>query len=213
MSFLSVLLVAFGIVSVAMFQAGCEDATGLEGLTIEPGNVTLSTNGQTVVLEVVGGITNRDLALPLVWSVSDGNLGQILSSSGFRATYRRNSGGGSMNTVTARDQYDNEGYATIRHDSVGYSLTLAANPTTIKVGEASTITITSANSLAPYSWRKRSGPGTLTGSSGSTSAAFTSATAGAAVIEVTDANGAAGVISVVVTEEDTGGGVPPEELP
>jgi len=213
LSFLSVLLVAFGIVSVAMFQSGCEEATGLEGLTIEPGNVTLSTNGQVVVLEVVGGITNRDLALPLTWSVSDANIGQIISSSGFRATYRRNSGGGTANTVTARDQYDNEGYATIRHDAVGYSLTLSASPATIKVGEASTITITSANSLAPYSWRKRSGPGTLTGASGSTSAAFTSSTTGSAVIEVTDANGASGVISVVVTEEDTGGGTPPEELP
>jgi len=197
-SCLSVLFVFSLIVSFSMLQAGCEDAKGLDGLTIDPSTITLSTNGQSVILTVTGGITNRDLALPLVWSVSDGNLGRIVSSSGFTATYRRLAGGGAVNTVTAIDQYDNEGYATIRHESASYSLTLTASPATIKIGEASTISITTADSLAPYSWRKRSGPGSLVGASGSKSAVYTSSVAGAAVIEVTDSNGASGVIGVVV---------------
>lgn len=205
-SCLSVVFVCFAIVSLSMLQMGCEDAKGLEGLTIDPASATISTNGMTKILTVTGGITNRDLALPLVWSVSDGSIGQIVSSSGLTATYRRNSGAGSQNTVTAIDQYENEGYATIRHEAVSYSLTLTADPTTIQEGGASTITITSDTSLAPYSWSKVSGPGSVAGASGSKSAVYTSDTAGAAVIKVTDANGASGVIGVVVEDEDTGDG-------
>ncbi len=212
-SILSIMFVFFAIVSLSMLQLGCEDATGLDGLEIDPANVTISTNGMSVILTVTGGITNRDLALPLIWSVSDGNIGQIVSSSGLTATYRRNSGAGAQNTVTAIDQYDNEGYATIRHESAVYSLELSADSTTIKEGGAATITITSDNSLAPYSWSKRSGPGSLTGGAGSKSAVYTSTTTGTAVIEVTDANGASGVIGIVVEDEDTVEGPPPEELP
>ncbi len=203
-SCLSVMFVFFAIVSLSMLQVGCEDAKGLEGLTIDPASATISTNGMSVVLTVTGGITNRDLALPLTWSVSDGNIGQITSSSGLTATYRRNSGAGAQNTVTAIDQYDNEGYATIRHEAVGYSLTLSADSTTITEGGAATITITSDSSLAPYSWRKRSGPGSLVGASGSKSAVYTSSETGSAVIEVTDANGASGVIGIVVEDENAG---------
>lgn len=205
-SCLSVVLVLFGIVSLSMLQLGCEDAKGLDGLTIDPSNITLSTNGQTVVLTVTGGITNRDLALPLVWSVSDGNMGRIISSSGLTATYQRKGGSGSANTVTVIDQYDNEGYATIRNEAASYSLVLTADPATIKEGGASTITITSDNSLAPYTWSKRSGPGSLVGASGSKSAVYTSSDAGSAVIEVTDSNGASGVIGVTVEAAATSGG-------
>jgi hypothetical protein len=204
-SFLSGLFAVFVVISVSLMQSGCEDAEGLEGLTIDPANITLSTNGQTVVLTVVGGITNRDLALPLEWSVSDGNLGRIVSSSGYSATYQRLSGGGAVNTVTAKDQYENEGYATIRHDAASYSLELSASQSSITVGQASTITITTANSLAPYAWRKRSGPGSLTGASGSKSAVYTSSVAGTAVIEVTDANGASGVIGITVEDKTDDG--------
>jgi hypothetical protein len=201
---LSGVFAVFLVVAVSMLQSGCEDAEGLDGLTIDPSNITLSTNGQTVVLTVVGGITNRDLALPLTWSVSDGNMGRILSSSGYSATYQRTSGGG-VNTITAKDQYENEGYATVRHEAASYALELSASQSSITVGQATTITITTANSLAPYAWRKRSGPGALTGASGSKSAVYTSTVAGTAVIEVTDANGASGVIGITV-EEDTGDG-------
>ena len=197
-SSLSVLFVIFGIVSMSMLQMGCEDAKGIDGITIDPSNITLSTNGQTVLLTVTGGITNRDLALPLLWSVSDGNIGQILTSSGLTATYRRNGGVGAANTVTVIDQYDNEGYATVRHEAASYSLDLTATPSTVKIGEASTIAITTVDSLAPYSWRKRSGPGSLVGAAGSKSAVFTSSDEGAAVIEVTDSNGASGVIGITI---------------
>ena len=207
-SCLSVLSVFALIVFFAGMQSGCEDATGLDGLTIDPSSAIMSTNGQTVVLTVVGGVTNRDLALPLEWRVSDANLGRIISSSGFSATYQRLAGGG-VNTITATDQYDNEGYATMRHEAASYGLTLEADNSTIKVGQAATITIKSDNALAPYSWVKRSGPGSLTGSSGSKSAVYTSSVEGTAVIEVTDANGASGTIGITVEKEDSDGGEDP----
>ena len=206
-SYLSVVLGVGFIVSFAMLQSGCEEASGLEGLKIDPASATIATNGQTVVFTVVGGVTNRDLALPLQWRVSDERIGRIISSSGFSAIYQRTGGSSQVNTITAIDQYDNEGYATVRHESAGYAIVLSAEPASIKVGEASTITITSDGSLVPYTWRKRSGPGTLTGSAGSKSAVYTSDTAGSAVIEVTDANGASGIIGIVVESAGgTGGG-------
>ena len=197
LSLLSFFCVLIVIGCFAMLQVGCEEAKGLDGLTLDPASAVLSTNGQSTVFTVTGGITNRDLSLPLKWSVSDSSLGSVTFSSGYSATYRRSTVDG-VNTLIVRDQYDNEGYATIQQTAATYSLELTASATSIDVGGASTITITSTDSMAPYSWRKRSGPGSVTGESGSISAVFTSSTAGTAVIEVTDANGASGIIGIVV---------------
>lgn len=199
----------------AMLQTGCEEAEGLDGLTIDPSSATLTTNGQTVVFTVTGGITNRTLALPLSWSVSDGSLGQILNSSGYSATYQRNGDALGSNTITARDQYENEGYATVRQTRIGYSLELTASATSIEVGQAATITISTDSAQSPYAWELLSGPGTVTGSSGSKSAVYTSGVAGTAVIKATDVNGASGTIGMTVTDpaddgdsggDDDGGG-------
>ncbi len=196
-SSLSFVISLIVILVCSMLQTGCEEAKGLKGLTVDPASATLTTNGQTTVFTVTGGITNETLALPLTWRVSNAALGGILFSSGVSATYQRTSVDG-VNTLIVRDQYDNEGYATIKQTAATYSLDLTATPATITVGEGSTITITSTDSLAPYSWRLRSGPGSVTGASGSTSAVYTSSTAGTAVVEVTDANGASGVVGIVV---------------
>lgn len=204
-SYLSVLAVAGFVVVFSMLQSGCESAEGVDGLKIEPSNVSLSTNGQTVVLSVTGGITNEDMALPLEWRVSDSRVGRIIGSSGYSAIYQRTGGAGAVNTITAIDQYKNEGYATVRHEAASYGITLVADKSTISVGEAATITIDSTGSLAPYSWRKTSGPGSLSASSGSKSAVYSSDVAGTAVIQVTDANGASGTIGITVQrEQDTG---------
>lgn len=111
LSLLSFFCVLIAIGSFAMFQVGCEEAKGLNGLALDPASVTLSTNGQSVVITVTSG-TNGNLALPLVWSVSDPTLGNVTPSSGFSATYVRSNVNGA-NTVTARDQYENEGYTSI----------------------------------------------------------------------------------------------------
>ena len=206
-SCLSVVAVVGFVIVFSMLQSGCESAEGIDGLTLDPANVTLSTNGQTVVFNVTGGITNEDMALPLEWRVSDPNVGRIVGSSGYSAIYQRTGGAGSVNTITAIDQYKNEGYATVRHEVVSYAITLTADQTSIEVGQAATITITSDGSLAPYSWSKTSGPGSLSASSGSKSAVYSSDVAGTAVIQVTDANGASGTIGITVQKEqgDEGG--------
>ncbi len=205
LSLLSIFGPLAAILVFSMLQAGCEEAKGLDGLTIDPSSATLSTNGQMVVFTVTGGITNEALAVPLTWTVSNGALGSILFNSGLSATYQRTSVDG-VNTVVVRDQYDNQGYATVNQTVASYSLELSATATTIEVGQATTITITTADSTAPYSWSLRSGPGTVTGDSGSKSAAYSSTVAGTGVIQVTDVNGASGVIGIVVTDATTGDG-------
>lgn len=194
------------IVAVALLQNGCEEAKGLLGLTVDPASVTLSTNGQIQVFAVTG-VTN-DMALPLTWTVSNEGLGQILSSGGYSAVYQRLAPNG-VNTLTVRDQFDNEGLASIRQTAVAYSLELesSASSTGVLVNTAVTISIVTVDAQPPFAWRKVSGPGTLTADSGSRSAVYSSALPGTAAIEVEDANGASGVIGVLVrVAADDGGG-------
>lgn len=208
MSLFSLAGVGVAIVSAALLQTGCEEAKGLKGLQVDPPSTTLTTNDQVTVFRVTGGITNETLALPLTWRVQDEGLGRITYSSGFSASYQRSDRNG-VNTVIVRDQYENEGYATVKQSAAAYSLELASTATSISIGESATITISTDSAQAPYSWRKLSGPGTLTGVSGSRSAGYSSTTAGTAVIEAKDANGASGVIAITVIEpdvEDDGGG-------
>ncbi len=206
MSLFSLVGVAGAIVLAALLQSGCEEAKGLQGLQVDPPSAMLTTNGQTTVFTVTGGITNETLALPLAWSVQDEALGRIIRSSGFTAIYRRSDRNG-VNTVIVRDQYDNEGYATVQQSAAGYTLTLAATATSVDIGEAVTITVSTTTAQAPFSWRLVSGPGSVSG--GGASAGYSSASVGVAVIQATDANGASGVIAITVTEaggDDGGGG-------
>ncbi len=204
-SLFSLFGVAVAILSAALLQSGCEEATGLQGLQVDPRSATLTTNDQTTVFTVTGGITNETLALPLTWTVQDEGLGRITHSSGFTAIYQRSDRNG-VNSVVVRDQYENEGYASVQQPASTYSLALTATKTSISIGEAVTITVTTASAQAPFSWRLVSGPGVLSGSGAS--AGYSSATAGTAVIEAKDANGASGVIAITVTEpgDDDGGG-------
>lgn len=192
------------IVFVGLLQNGCEEAKGLQGLRVDPSSATLSTNNQTVALTVTGGITNETLALPLTWSVQDEGLGRIINSSGFMAIYQRTDRNG-VNTVTVRDQYDNEGFATVEQTEENYSLVLGASDTTISINEAVTITVTTTSAEAPFSWRLVSGPGSVSGAGAS--AGYSSSTPGVAVIQATDANGASGVIAITVSDTagDDGG--------
>lgn len=198
--------VTLTIVLAALLQSGCEQATGLNGLQVDPSSATLTTNGQTTVFTVTGGITNETLALPLSWRVSDEALGRITYSSGYSGVYQRTEVNGS-NTIIVRDQYDNEGFATVQQSAVAYSLELSASATSITNGQSVTITVTTASAQAPFRWRLLSGPERLIAGSGS-SAAYSAEAVGTAVIEAEDANGATGVIAIEVKDIviDTGGG-------
>jgi hypothetical protein len=204
MSLFSLVFAGGAIVLSALLQTGCEEAKGLQGLQVDPSSATLRTNNQTVVFTVTGGITNETLALPLYWAVKDEGLGRIVSSSGFMAIYQRTDRNG-VNAVTVRDQYENEGYATVDQSSENYSLTLEASDTTVAIGEAVTIRVITESAQAPFAWRLVSGPGSVSGSGAS--AGYSSTTTGVAVIEATDANGASGVIAITVADaaSDDGG--------
>lgn len=190
------------IVMAALLQSGCEEAAGLKGLQVDPASATLATNGQTTVFTVTGGVTNETLALPLTWSVQDEGLGRITRSTGFTAVYQRSDRDG-INTVIVRDQYENEGVATVDQTSENYSLTLEASDSSVSINEAVTVTVTTTLAQAPFSWQLLSGPGSVSGS-GAT-AGYSSATAGVAVIEATDANGSSGVIAITVAEAGSDG--------
>ncbi len=196
----SMVVMGVFLVGVAGLQTGCEEAKGLTGLQVDPSSVMLSTNGASVVLSVVGGITNNTLALPLTWRVTDANLGQVTFSSGTTAVYRRSAANG-VNTVIVEDQFENEGFATIRQQAASYSLALEADATTLALNEGTTIRITTEQAVAPFNWQLASGPGTVTGGSGSRSAVYAAGSQeGVAVISVSDANGASGSISITVRE-------------
>lgn len=172
---------------------GCESADGLSGLTISPESVTLSTESNTVVLAVVG--VSNSLALPLEWSVSDGSLGSIVSSSGYTATYRRTDANGTQ-TVTARDQYKNEGYATIEQTAAQYSLTLTAGDTTL-TASTNTTTITAEGGEAPYTWWVRSESlGRIISGGTSDTAVYQAYASGVNVVHARDANGVLGTVAI-----------------
>ena len=141
------LVVAMGAcIGLSLCMVGCEDASGVEGLTITPATATLSLDVNTVELTVTAGTGNGtnamasaagaiDLSLPLAWSVSDTSLGNIAESSGYTAIYARTSKNGD-NIVTARDQYENEGHVAIKQvtdlsdDSTETSATTTTTSTT-----------------------------------------------------------------------------------
>ena len=194
------------IALVGFMQTGCEEAKGIGGLQVDPASVTLTTNDTSVVLSVVGGITNNLLSMPLEWQVSDPNLGQITASSGVTAVYRRFSANG-VNTVTVRDQFDKEGFATITQRASSYSFSLVAEPTSIQPNQGATIRIEGNDAQAPFNWQLVSGPGSLSGGSGSRSASYAAgATPGVAQISVTDANGISASVSITVQAADDGAG-------
>jgi hypothetical protein len=188
---------------------GCEPAKGLHGLTVEPSHAVLKP-GSNVVDFTVSSQTNAGaLALPLEWSVSDPSLGNILYKSGWTARYEGGSANGE-NTVAVRDQYDNEGYATVKQMSEQYSVTLTATPNPIPAG-TNICTIVATGGVAPYQWSVRnSSLGRMISGGTSDHAVYRSEVPGDNVVHVRDANGVLG--TVVVTQQGGsggGGGLPP----
>ena len=108
--------------SLGFLVTGCESGKGLESLFISPESVTLTATNKTVIFTAGGeSLSTNDtgqvasLARPLQWYVSDPALGSITKSSGTQAVYTRTTANGE-NTVIVKDQYDNEGFATVRQE-------------------------------------------------------------------------------------------------
>lgn len=109
-------LILVAVVAAAWLSTlpiGCEQASGTNALTVVPSYVDISSgiasNG-TLTFTVTGGL--RELSLPLEWSVSNPDLGEINSRGGNSASYVAYSASGN-NTIYVRDQYDAEGVATV----------------------------------------------------------------------------------------------------
>lgn len=115
-------LVAFCAIFCALvLSPGCEEADGLYQLYLDPSNIELTYASNSVSLTVVG--TSNALALPLEWRVSNPDLGYIAFETGYSALYYRYSDNGD-NVVIVKDQYENEGFATIRQISGPGALTI-----------------------------------------------------------------------------------------
>ena len=98
----------------AMVWTGCESAGGTGGVGLSPASVVLcSGSSNTTSAAVFTAQVSGNLALPLVWRVSNSALGNIVSHSGSNATYQANSGATGDNVVTVKDQYGNEGSAVV----------------------------------------------------------------------------------------------------
>lgn len=92
---------------------GCESTKTTDNvIAISPASVTLTNDWATVVFTASYSGTNSTLAMPLVWSVSDSARGTIRASGGMTAIYEGKNLGGN-NTITVRDQGDNEGIAAV----------------------------------------------------------------------------------------------------
>lgn len=201
----------FGVVPLLcglFLLAGCEEATDLSGLKVEPASAKVSPGSNTVWLTVVGG-TNQ-LSFPLKWTVAQPSLGSIVENSGVKALYQANlpfSTG--ENVVTVTDQYEHEGLVTVKHLLEQYAVTLQVTVSgtssnslnnSIPFGSnLATITVTSQRSMAPYQWWV-SDPslGAIIGGGSGGSVVYRSSGPGANVINVRDANGVEG--ATVVTQ-------------
>ena len=73
-----------------------------------------TSTGVTAFVSATALTTN--MALPLVWTVSDSTLGSIQNNSGVTALYWRTGKNGD-NIITCKDQYSNEGFITIRQNN------------------------------------------------------------------------------------------------
>lgn len=108
---------AFVLTVMAMgVWSGCEQAEGVNGLSVSPSSVTIggsSSNASTVAFTAS---VSGPLALPLEWSVANASLGWIVSQSGSNAVYKANSGAKGENIITVSDQYGNEGSAVVKQE-------------------------------------------------------------------------------------------------
>jgi hypothetical protein len=190
------------LVSVAaVFMSGCDEATGLVLLDVEPAYVDLTRGSNMVEFVISTNSRGSELGLPLEWIVTDPTLGRIVGSAGYSAIYIRFAPNGD-NTIIARDQYDNEGFAVVRQMVEQYGITLTATPAAIPSGSTvATITVTrdggEDDGTAPFTWATLNPAiGTIIAGQGSDTAVYSSSARGFNVVQCTDAFGVIGFIAV-----------------
>ncbi|NQU39754.1 MAG: hypothetical protein HQ523_07360 [Lentisphaerae bacterium] len=194
------------VCGVSLLMPGCDEATGLIALIIEPAYVDLTPGSNIVEFVISTNSRGSELGLPLTWIVTDPSLGRIVGSGGYNATYVR-FGANGMNTIIARDQYDNEGFATVRQMAEQYGLVLTATPAVIPGGSTlSTITVERNSTVdgedatAPFTWvTLYPDVGIIIAGQGSDTVVYRSSKGGVNVVQCTDAYGVTG--SVVVEQE------------
>ncbi len=96
--------------AVALALTGCDSAEGVDGIQVSPESVTLTSTNNTVVFAAKA---ESGLALPLEWSVANSSLGTINYSSGSNAVYIASTVKKGNQVVIVKDQYGNEGYASV----------------------------------------------------------------------------------------------------
>lgn len=189
---------------LALLQTGCEESTGLSGLSLEPATVEMTPDMKTQVFRVSNqsNTVAGSLAVPFKWSVSDPSLGVIVASSGTTATYSRNMRNG-INTIIVRDQYDNEGYATVNQQASQYAITpvAATSNNTMAVGGSITISVTPVGGgdgpTAPFHWSvSREELGQIIAGQNSATITYQAAAAGENAIHVRDANRVSGTVVI-----------------
>lgn len=101
------------IAAMALFcWVGCETTESANSvIAVTPSAPELQGRLATQTFTAEGTAEN-ELALPLVWTVSDPNLGVIRSTVGLSAVYE-SSGRVGNNIITVRDQGQAEGLATV----------------------------------------------------------------------------------------------------
>jgi hypothetical protein len=148
-----------------------------------------------VIFTAILNVTNT-LSLPVTWSLKDTSLGSIVDSSSYTAVYERSSRNGD-NVITARDQYGNEGFASIKQISETYVLTVTASATVLNSG-TNACTVTVSGGTAPYDWSVGdSSLGYISGEG--SSVMYQSSQAGSNVITVRDANDVSASIAITRT--------------
>lgn len=114
LSALAFVAVCAAVAAFGVLVVGCEKADGPEGLRVDPSSVVLEGGSNSVVFTVsIPTNGGRAFPLPLRWSVSDSSLGSIARSSGESAVYFRSDRDGD-NIIVVKDEYDREGFATVK---------------------------------------------------------------------------------------------------
>lgn len=107
------LICSFSMLAITgLFMVGCDTTeTSDIVITVTPSAPELTGARATTTFTAAGSVSNA-LALPLIWTVSDPNLGVIRSSVGVSAMYE-STGRKGNNIITVHDQGQAEGMATV----------------------------------------------------------------------------------------------------
>ncbi len=100
------------VLGIAWFCGlGCETTESSDTvITVTPASPELK-GSLAIQTFTASGVASNELALPLIWTVSNPNLGVIRSTAGLSAVYE-STGKVGNNIITVRDQGQAEGMAT-----------------------------------------------------------------------------------------------------